>query len=391
MPRVSCRARPGAPGRCRTFAGKLVAHRTGNGLSGVSSVVTDPQGSVVGTVHNTDWASGVVRKRPDPFGGARSSTSVTSAGRGFLGAVHDSNALVLLGARYFDPAAGVFVSVDPLLDPGNPAQFNAYVYAGNNPVTWSDPSGLAWTGPVADGGDHRYVAKDKNATGKPKTKQGTGSTRSSGTTSTVISGVTITSHTAFGACGQSYNPCASRPWTAEERKFMSSAIQGTLTVIGLVPFVGEFADGLAALICLGEGDTACAALSVVAMVPGLGWGAAVGKGVKIGDDIVDATAAVTSRSIFRHVAPEELEDIAANGFRQGPNSLGGKWFAESADDAAEWGSRLNGGRGATVEVRTSSDFLSRVDRRDSLDGIGPARYVSPEQLFELNQFPRSVR
>lgn len=286
--------------RWYSFAGKLVAHRTGNGLSGVSSVVTDPQGSVVGTVHNTDWASGVVRKRPDPFGGARSSTSVTSAGRGFLGAVHDSNALVLLGARYFDPAAGVFVSVDPLLDPGNPAQFNAYVYAGNNPVTWSDPSGLAWTGPVADGGDHRYVAKDKNATGKPKTKQGTGSTRSSGTTSTVISGVTITSHTAFGACGQSYNPCASRPWTAEERKFMSSAIQGTLTVIGAVPVVGEFADGLAALICLGEGDMACAGLSVASMVPIVGWGAAVAKGVKIGDNIIDA-ARTTAKA-----APESL-------------------------------------------------------------------------------------
>ncbi|CAN7149533.1 RHS repeat-associated core domain-containing protein [Microbacterium sp. LjRoot45] len=115
-------------------------------------MVTDSQGSVVGTVHNTDWSSGVVRKRPDPFGGARSSTSVTSAGRGFLGAVHDSNALVLLGARYFDPAAGVFVSVDPLLDPGNPAQFNAYVYAGNNPVTWSDPSGLMYLSPRPDGG-----------------------------------------------------------------------------------------------------------------------------------------------------------------------------------------------------------------------------------------------
>lgn len=162
-------------------------------------------------------------------------------------------------------------------------------------------------------------------------------------------------------------------------------------MIGLVPVIGEAADGLAALICLGEGDMACVGLSVAAMAPVAGWAAAGAKGVKIGDDIVRASAAASSRSIFRHVAPEELEDIAANGFRQRPNSLGGKWFAESADDAAEWGSRLNGGRGATVEVRTSSDFLSRVDRRDSLDGIGPARYVSPEQLFELNQFPRIVR
>ncbi|CAI9389581.1 RHS repeat-associated core domain-containing protein [Microbacterium sp. T2.11-28] len=277
--------------RWYSFAGKLVAHRTGNGLAGVTSVVTDPQGSVVGTVHNTDWASGVVRKRPDPFGGARSAGSVTSQGRGFLGAAHDSNALVLLGARFFDPGSGVFVSVDPLLDPGNPAQFNAYVYAGNNPATWSDPSGLAWTGPVADGGDHRYTWKGKTGTGKTKTKTGasSGSTRSSGGTSTVISGVTVTSHTAFGACGQSYNPCASKPLTAEQRKQTSIAMQGVLTAIGLVPVVGEFADGLAALICLGEGDMACVGLSVAAMVPVAGWAAAGAKGVKIGDDIVQAT------------------------------------------------------------------------------------------------------
>jgi YD repeat-containing protein len=70
--------------RWYSFAGKTVAHRTGNGLAGVTSVVTDHQGTVVGTVHNTDWAAGVSRKRPDPFGGSRSSSSsVTAQGRGF--------------------------------------------------------------------------------------------------------------------------------------------------------------------------------------------------------------------------------------------------------------------------------------------------------------------
>jgi hypothetical protein len=39
---------------------------------------------------------------------------------------------------------GRFLIVDPQLDPGTPAQFNAYVYSGNNPVTYSDPSGLSW-------------------------------------------------------------------------------------------------------------------------------------------------------------------------------------------------------------------------------------------------------
>lgn len=61
----------------------------------------------------------------------------------FLGAVRDaSTGLTLLGARYYDEVLGQFVSVDPLLDTGVPAQFNAYSYAFNNPVTLSDPSGM---------------------------------------------------------------------------------------------------------------------------------------------------------------------------------------------------------------------------------------------------------
>ena|GEM_PF-2183698 len=109
-----------------------------------------------------------------------------------------------------DPGSGVFVSVDPLLDPGNPAQFNAYVYAGNNPATWSDPSGLAWTGPVADGGDHRYVAKDKNATGKPKTKPTAGSLTKTATAGTSHGFVP---RRAAPGCGASYylQACGSAP------------------------------------------------------------------------------------------------------------------------------------------------------------------------------------
>jgi len=36
--------------------------------------------------------------------------------------------------------------VDPQLNPANPAQFNAYDYSGNNPLTWSDPSGKDFWG-----------------------------------------------------------------------------------------------------------------------------------------------------------------------------------------------------------------------------------------------------
>jgi RHS repeat-associated protein len=62
--------------------------------------------------------------------------------RGYLNAPTDSTGLTHLGAREYDPATGRFMSVDPVMDTANPQQFNAFVYSNNNPVTFSDPSGL---------------------------------------------------------------------------------------------------------------------------------------------------------------------------------------------------------------------------------------------------------
>ncbi len=50
-----------------------------------------------------------------------------------------------LRARYYDPAIGRFLSRDPL--PGamwDPGSQNAYAYAGNNPVTRADPTGMCF-------------------------------------------------------------------------------------------------------------------------------------------------------------------------------------------------------------------------------------------------------
>ncbi len=131
--------------RYYSFAGRMVAMRTAGGLSGVTSFVADHQGSLIAAVPNTTWTSNSVQRiYTDPFGGTRTGSGNLPGDRGFLGAVEDATGLTLLGARYYDPQVGSFISVDPLLSPGVPAQFNAYVYSANNPVTWSDPSGLFW-------------------------------------------------------------------------------------------------------------------------------------------------------------------------------------------------------------------------------------------------------
>ena len=136
--------------RYYSFAGHTVAVRTGAGLGGVSSLVSDVHGTPVAAWANTRWTTkSVARLRTDPFGAPRGSSSSASipGDRQFLGKTRDdSTGLTQLGARYFDELTGRFVSVDPMLQPQVPAQFNAYVYSGNNPVTWADPTGLFWGG-----------------------------------------------------------------------------------------------------------------------------------------------------------------------------------------------------------------------------------------------------
>lgn len=61
---------------------------------------------------------------------------------GFLNApVNPGTGLMDVGARKYDPQLGRFLSVDPKMDTENPQQLNAYTYANDNPVTYSDPSG----------------------------------------------------------------------------------------------------------------------------------------------------------------------------------------------------------------------------------------------------------
>src|SRR6266481_6776803 len=58
----------------------------------------------------------------------------------------------LLQARYYDGSKGEFLSEDPVFlgDPrqqnlNNPQTLNSYSYANDNPITGSDPTGLAAT------------------------------------------------------------------------------------------------------------------------------------------------------------------------------------------------------------------------------------------------------
>jgi RHS repeat-associated protein len=68
-------------------------------------------------------------------------------GPGYTGHVNDPETnLVYMQARYYDPATGHFLSVDPVSpSAGKTADFNRYAYVGDNPIMHIDPQGRATT------------------------------------------------------------------------------------------------------------------------------------------------------------------------------------------------------------------------------------------------------
>lgn len=105
---------------------------------------SDPLGSPVTVTNN--WGSIQSRERYTPFGMARDKPSFLDDHGGFTGHLKDSaTGLTYMQARYYDPAMGRFLSVDPVtfMDTGDPRYFNRYAYAGNDPINHLDPDGQA--------------------------------------------------------------------------------------------------------------------------------------------------------------------------------------------------------------------------------------------------------
>ncbi|PSM40217.1 hypothetical protein C6Y14_26205 [Streptomyces dioscori] len=121
------------------FAGQTIAIRTPKGVQFLSG---DHHGTMSLAV---DAANGsITRRRMDPFGTPREPAGKPWVDdKGFLGKpVDEATGLTHIGAREYEPENGRFVSADPMIDFSDPQQINGYAYANNNPVTFSDPTGL---------------------------------------------------------------------------------------------------------------------------------------------------------------------------------------------------------------------------------------------------------
>ncbi|QAY68790.1 RHS repeat-associated core domain-containing protein [Xylanimonas protaetiae] len=136
--------------RYYTFADKPVALRTGVGAAGTTTLISDGHQTAVLQVNQN--GNVLTRNYTDPFGGRRNATTL-AGDHGFLDKPVDTTGLTQVGARYYDPTLGVFVSVDPIMDLANPQQWNPYTYANNNPLAFWDPAGTRPLGPTDNPND----------------------------------------------------------------------------------------------------------------------------------------------------------------------------------------------------------------------------------------------
>jgi RHS repeat-associated protein len=115
------------------IAGATVGVRSGSTLTWLAS---DGQSSRQVAVNASTGAA--TRTYYLPYGAQRSGAPALPTDQNFLGRVLDSSGLLQDGARYYDPSLGQFLTPDPLLEGASP-----YVYAGDNPASFADPTGLA--------------------------------------------------------------------------------------------------------------------------------------------------------------------------------------------------------------------------------------------------------
>jgi RHS repeat-associated protein len=115
--------------------------RTGTGTA-YSFELTDQHGTGVLTLNSS--CQDPAWRQYDPYGNPRGTPPPAwPDANGFLGKPADpTTGLTILGARFYDPATGRFLSVDPILDTTSPQQLAGYSYAADDPVSSADPTGL---------------------------------------------------------------------------------------------------------------------------------------------------------------------------------------------------------------------------------------------------------
>jgi len=162
-----------------------------------------------------------------------------------------------------------------------------------------------------------------------------------------------------------------------------NGLQTGLDVAGVVPVIGEVADGINAGIYTLRGDYVNAGLSGAAMIPFLGWGA---TGAKLGKK--------GYTTVYRAVSKAELDDIAKYGFRNKAGAYEtGKLFAPTLEEAAKFGKNnfmFDGLPNTLIKVQVPNSVMNGAFKfgADGMNALSiPANQLHLLQATPLNYSP----
>ena len=275
----------------------------------------DRRGSTVALSH-ADGLTVTDRWAYGPYGERLSHTGTNDTPfqfNGFFGVQTDANGLLYMNARYYNTELRRFVSADPT---GFAAGSNFYAFADGDPIDLADPFGLC---------------------------------------------ATDTSSSGFARLGgMKGDPC-----------IMCHGVSAG----GFNGDPNSFSSYLP-----GSGPNARAGYAALAHVSSMGYdspeGVVINTAVGAALTFVPGLIAAKTTSLFRAVGPAEFEQLmATKTFQAGSNSLGGKFFAETAEHAAQWGTKMEGaGNFRIIEAKFPKGTADSFMRWERLDGIGPARY-----------------
>ncbi|WP_051801270.1 RHS repeat domain-containing protein [Streptomyces sp. NRRL F-525] len=117
--------------------------RTGTGTNYGFELAADQHGT--NSLYLDYTAQTPTWRQFDPYGNTRGTTTTWADNRTFLNKTTDTTTgLTDIGAREYDPSLGRFISLDPLFEATSPQELGGYTYAGDAPVTESDPTGLCF-------------------------------------------------------------------------------------------------------------------------------------------------------------------------------------------------------------------------------------------------------
>lgn len=364
----------------RNADGQLLSSKSG---STVRHALANPHGDLAAWRNNT----GAILNSTalyDPFGNA-TATGTDSLGLGFQSMPDDPvTGLVDMGARSYDAATSRFTSEDDVIgDLTAPITLNRYLYANGSPLDYFDPDGHF--------GLPKFITNIAKSISNGVKAIGNAASNAVNTVSNAISsaGRNISNQysaerKAIGSTARSLQQGASRfaddlsagasqlalDWKNTTSQlsatFDSQALHTTLDVAGLIPVVGEVADGANAAIYLLEGDTANALISMAAVVPVVGGAATSLRLAAKADNALDSAR-------------------TARGFERGENAIGTQSFTTvhqgaAAKDGSRLTSRTDGLAGALDPIARNSRTSAAMSTRQGTDVLaGGGRDLSPLQ------------